>query len=278
MAPQIGDILETEIGYKFDIKHIADGELFFGRPAHPSWSQAMPIESWPHFCADLRQEVYTGLTTSEIRALVKSDHLTEIVLALVEGRGEWLERGNSGNVFRYGTQAIKVSSTVPYHPENPGHLTIKESVQQLKREFDTCMALLDLDIPGILPAHYRVVGEKAFMFMPFIEIATKENPMTELQCRAIAKTIHRLHGAKYVYGDSRIQAGLWNGLPFLIDLGEAMPYTGQGKRSWCRRRDDISALNRFFEEMGHVPYILERSRAISDKKIEAFRNKVRPII
>jgi hypothetical protein len=265
--PQVGDSVSLRLlnNRTIEVKEVGPESITVGYPEY-DFGAVMPIEAWRHFATDLdgRCNVFD---------VIHPEACHPAIYAVLDGDAEFVGRGNSGSVFRYRQYAVKVSSPVPYHPiSSQWYQTIEQSRLQVELEHRMIRHLQGLDVICLLPGELHQCGEKSFIVMPWVDT---DSGLTYEQCRTLAKALHKMHFHGYVYGDGIMQAGLWNGLPFFIDLGEARMIDPARKGIWSERKDDMESLNRLFEKYGHIsPYSIARL-AIADKKLKKFWERVK---
>lgn len=166
----------------------------------------MPKASVQHFINDLSQKVQ-----------VKGKSDDYYVQAVIDGKGEYLGKGDDGVVYAIEDKAIKVSTTVPYVPTNPFH---KSPAQSARRMYDVQriqQQLKDAGVPCILPSYIKFVGDKAFMVQPRIQLV----PLSFDQLQRIRKSVEEINKRGYAIRDE-IQAGVLDGKAYHYDLSKIM--------------------------------------------------------
>jgi hypothetical protein len=213
-----------------------------GQTAEIAWPGAdyaaatMPSASLKHFVNDLsgRVDVPPGSGDPAIDAVSS-------------GKAEFLGKGDDGLAFRAGDKAVKVSTTVPFVPTNPGHRSPQEAADMLAAQGELNNDLARRGVPGLLPVEVKRHGDKAFLVRPYLEVPEK---LTAEQAGKVRKTIDALHDLGYVVGDE-IQVGLLGGEPYLFDLGKARKAGPAGKQATAYAlQDDSDAYERLLKKSG----------------------------
>lgn len=164
----------------------------------------MPAASVAHFVNDLQAQVVAPLGADPL------------VNAVIRGEAEFLGKGDDGLVFRVGSNAVKVSTTVPYQPFNTHHLTPQQAAQRLAEQQATSEAMRLDGVPGILPSRFVMQGDKGFMIRPYVELV----PLDREQLESVAESVERAHALGWVFRDA-IQVGELDGGLFHYDTGKA---------------------------------------------------------
>jgi hypothetical protein len=200
---------------------------------HGVW---MPRVSVAHFVNDLRGLVYGPPA---------KDRLVSAVLA---GKGELLGRGDDGVVFRVGRHTVKVSTTVPYQPFNPGHKTPREAIARMVRQHEVSEAMRRDGVPGIFPSKLVVHGDKAFLIRPFVNIPSR---LTRAQLDAVARSVEIAHSKGWVFRDD-LQVGEYQGRLYHFDTGKAeRSTTRETAGEWqSEEASDLQRLKYLFREHG----------------------------
>lgn len=181
-----------------------DGQVRISRHGEEGYGPWMPKESVKHFVNDLAGKV----------DLPKSGRAD--IDAVIEGKAEALGKGDDGIAFKVGDKVVKVSTTVPYQPENPGHRTPKQAIEMLKKQVEAGNKLSD--IAGIQRSEFVEHGDKGFQIKEWVKIPEK---FTRDQLDQIQKIVIEVHKRGYAVKDD-IQAGLdKKGKPVLFDIGKA---------------------------------------------------------
>lgn len=167
--------------------------------------------------------------------------------AVTSGKAEFLGKGDDGLAFKVGDKVVKVSTTVPYQPENPGHRSPEQAVDMLRRQVEVGNKLADLGVPGIQRSEFVQAGDKGFQVKPWVEIPEK---FTREQLTAIQDSLIAMHKAGYSLNDA-VQAGLdADGKPVLFDVGKAAPSTGAGYNSSIE--SDFDRLKMLYQDSGET--------------------------
>ena len=241
-------------GYTYDavVSGVKDGKatllhLQSGEPLSSDrllMGTEMPAESVAHFANDLNGRVFGEHTgTPEIDAVL-------------DGRAQFLGKGQDGIAFRVGDSVVKVSTTVPFQPFNPGHLTPERAIARALKQHDTVEQMRAAGIPGLLPERVEVHGDKAFTIKPYLTIP---DTLTQEQLDSVAASIKAAHAAGWVWADE-IQVGTLGDRLYHFDTGQAQ--RSQRTDSEDHMSDaysDIQALKRLYEKYGSK-YLTERER------------------
>lgn len=233
-------------GYAFDavVSGVKDGKagvlhLQSGEPLSSDrlrMGTEMPVESVAHFANDLNGRVYGQHTgTPEIDAVL-------------DGRAQFLGKGQDGVAFRVGDSVVKVSTTVPYQPLNLGHLTPEDAIARALEQHDTVEQMRAAGVPGLLPERVEVHGDKAFTIKPYLTIP---DTLTQEQLDSVAASIKAAHAAGWVWRDE-IQVGTLGDRLYHFDTGQAGRDTSSPDAMYHMTSiyDDDRALKRLFEKYG----------------------------
>lgn len=224
---------ERNLKYRVAKRH-DDGTVTLSQHADSDHGPQMPAESVKHFVNDLAGRV----------ELPK--HSRDDINAVIQGKAKLLGKGDDGIAFKVGNDVVKVSTTVPFQPENPGHRTPDEAADMLKRQVETGNKLADLGVKGIQRSEYVRHGDKGFQIKPWVEIPEK---LTREQLDKIQQIVLDVHAKGYAIKDD-IQAGLdAQGEPVMFDVGKA------GKQSdatgiYADTRVDLDNLKRLYRDHG----------------------------
>lgn len=198
---------------------------------------AMPAASVAHFVNDLQGEV------------VVPQGRDPYVNAVAAGDAEFLGKGDDGLAFRAGPMVVKVSTTVPYQPFNPGHQSPAQAARRMADQQAISAAMRRDGVPGILPSKLVVQGDKAFMVKPYVEVGDLDCD----QVASVAQSVEYAHDAGWVFRDS-FQVGTLpsDGALYHFDTGKAARSTTHRTRHAydSQESDDISELRRFFRQHG----------------------------
>lgn len=169
-------------------------------------SIVMPLASVSHFIGDLGGQVNVNKKTGD-----------PAIDAVIDGKGEFLGKGDDGVAFGVGDEVVKMSTTVPYVPSNPGHRYPSKAARMIYGEVKAAKELRELGVPAILPYRLKIVGDKAFLVRPKVDIL--EN-LTREQLETVRESIKQMHEHDWAHRDM-MQVGLWNGQLYHYDLGKA---------------------------------------------------------
>lgn len=174
-------------------------------PDHPGIE--MPLASVAHFKNDLNRKVDIGSRRT-------GDQAVDMVL---DGKATYLGKGDDGVVFEAGDEIVKVSTTVPYIPENPGHISPLASVQRLKKQWQTSEAMRAAGVPGILPSRFLARGDKGFIVRARVDIHDK---LTPEQLKEVRDSMRAMHHHGWSLNDD-VQVGERDGRMWHFDTGKA---------------------------------------------------------
>ena len=191
--------------------------------------------------------------------------------AVIDGKATLLGKGNDGLMFKVGRYAVKVSTTVPFQPDNPGHRSPEEAMKHLEQAAKLGEKLRKAGVPGILPSKIVRHGDKAFEVRELLRVPAR---FTQDQVNQIAAALETMHQKGYSMRD-KVQAGVaGDGKAYLFDLGQAAPIR-EGTAGKHDREDDLSSLRTFAAQHGalHIPQTAESiddrwTRAIDPKQIK----------
>ncbi len=171
----------------------------------------MPKASVKHFVNDIEGKV----------DVPQSDD--PLINAVATGKAKLLGKGDDGMAFQVGDQIVKVSTTVPYQPENPGHRTPEGAADMLRRQVELGNHLADLGVKGIQRSRFVKHGDKGFQIREMLDIPKK---FSREQLDKIQDTLIGMHKHGFSLNDA-VQPGLdKNGEPVFYDVGKAEPITG----------------------------------------------------
>lgn len=195
----------------------------------------MAAPSFRHMKADLEGRVDLPPTSSN-----------EHVNAVVSGKGKLLGKGDDGIAFKVGDQVVKVSTTVPYQPFNPGHRTPKEAIEMLRGQVEVANKLADAGVPGMLRSEFVQHGDKGFQIKPHVEIPAK---LTRAQLDKARESVLAMHAKGYALNDD-VQVGLEGDRVVLYDTGKAAPAKGEGLFS--DQRADLDRIADLYRQHGET--------------------------
>lgn len=224
---------ERRLTYR-TVKEHADGTVTLSQHKDSDHGPRMPAESVKHFKNDLAGKV----------DLPK--HGRAEIDAVIEGRAELLGKGDDGIAFKVGDKVVKVSTTVPFQPENPGHRSPDEAADMLERQVEVGNKLAGMGIKGIQRSEYVRHGDKGFQIKPWVEIPKR---FSREQLDKIQQTVLDVHDKGYAIKDD-IQPGLdGSGEPVLFDVGKAGPQ-GPATGIYADTRVDLDNLARLYRDHG----------------------------
>jgi len=214
----------------------------------------MPRASLKHFVNDLAGRV----------DLPKSGNAD--INAVIDGSAKLLGKGDDGIAFHVGDKVVKVSTTVPFQPDNPGHRSPGAAADMLRQQTDIGNTLADKGIP-VLRSTFVKHGDKGFQIKPYVEIPKK---LTRKQLDEVQEHLHLMHAAGFSLND-QIQVGVLDGKVVFYDTGKAAPNTGTGM--WASTSHDIDRLEHLYTEHGErfVNTKAPRGAAMWDKADEIAR-------
>ncbi len=214
----------------------------------------MPRASLPHFVHDLEGRV--DLPRSRVPQID----------AVVTGNAELLGKGDDGLVFRVGDEVVKVSTTVPFQPENSPHISPAEALERLREQ--TKMHNVVAELGGADHAVFYVHGDKGFQIKPYVVIPEK---FSQAQLDAVQLILIRLHNHKIVLRD-KIQPGIdQEGHVKLFDVGKSEPVSSSAKRyTWSSQYEiDYENLEDLYRESGVTFIDLDPVRRKIEEKKQA---------
>ena len=152
--PQIGN----PGPFTYYVVDLGKGKVRLSRYADGRYGPVMPRASVKHFVNDL-----------EGRVQLRPSKRPEID-ALIRGTAQLLGKGDDGVAFRVGDKVVKMSTTVPYQPENPGHRSPAEAIERLRKQTLIHNAIVDrLGTSGCLErAEFVRHGDKGFQIKPYV--------------------------------------------------------------------------------------------------------------
>ncbi len=204
----VGQTLRVREGEResdVQVKKVEDGKVHIGYADSQHTTTSMPEESFHHFVNDLAGKV----------DVPPSDNPS--IEAVRAGQAEFLGKGDDGLAFRAGDKAVKVSTTVPHIPTNPGHRTPAQAAEMLRHQTEVSEEMRAAGVPGILPVEFVAHGDKGFQIRPYVEIPDKP---TKDQLDDVAAKLKAMHAAGYAMNDEP-QWGIVGGKVFFYDTGKA---------------------------------------------------------
>jgi 3'-phosphoadenosine 5'-phosphosulfate sulfotransferase (PAPS reductase)/FAD synthetase len=220
---------------------IGDGKVSLSQHADGKYGMVMPKASVKHLKNDLAGKV----------DLPKSGHLD--IDAVIEGKAELLGKGDDGLAFKVGNKVVKVSTTVPYQPDNPGHRSPEQAKEMIRAQVVIGNHLAD-QVQGIQRSTFVAHGDKGFQIKPYVRIPDKWGPG---QLETIQDILIDMHKAGYSLNDE-VQVGIDpSGDIVMFDVGKAAR-TPEGRGDPNDRDSDPSidmeALKRLYDKSG-VPFV-----------------------
>jgi superfamily II DNA or RNA helicase len=226
--------MHEQVTWNYRVVKREGGQVKLSRHEGLDYGPTMPEESVKHFQNDLAGKV-------DLPPAGRPE-----IDAVTSGKAEFLGKGDDGLVFKVGDQVVKVSTTVPYQPENPGHRTPEAAAEMLRKQVEVGNLLAGKGIPGIQRSEYVRHGDKGFQIKPWVEIP---KTFTREQLDKIQDTVIGVHKAGYALRDS-VQAGLdAKGEPVLFDVGKA-GLQGKGTGIYSDIESDMDSLRKVYHESG----------------------------
>lgn len=214
----------------------ADGSVRIASSAaglERGYGTKMPAASFRHLQNDLEGRV-------DLPASGRPD-----IDAVISGKAKLLGKGDDGIAFRVGDKVVKVSTTVPYQPFNPGHRSPRDANEMLRKQVEVGNKLASAGVPGMLRSEYVHHGDKGFQIKPYVEIPSK---LTQAQLDDARTALLAMHEKGYALNDD-VQVGLDKaGKVVLYDIGKAAPAKSEG--IFDERREDIMRLRALYQQHG----------------------------
>ena len=243
--PKVGDRYSIKVPAKifgkavegtYRVVHVDDQHVKIAQHEGSDYGPTMPIESLKHFKNDLEGRV----------DLPKSGR--KEIDAVIDGSAKLLGKGDDGIAFKVGDQVVKVSTTVPFQPDNPGHRSPKQASDMLRRQVETANKLSDLGVKGVQRSEFMEHGDKGFQIKPWVEIPEK---FTREQLDKIQDIVLEIHSHGYALHDT-VQAGIdRHGDPVLFDVGKASPMETKTGR-FSDANSDFGNLKSLYSDSGEV--------------------------
>ena len=168
---------------------------------------SIPLQSISQFVQDMTAD-YSEMNLSQI------PHID----AIIKGKAKFLGKGMDGMVFKSLGDVVKVSTTVPFHPDQQTHRTPEQARRHTKKEFDLHRRLSH--IPCVLPAEYVEWADRGWMIKPYLDLRD-EKSITEKEFAMLAECIEAIHSEGVAVGDM-VQYGRGkDGQIYLLDLGQS---------------------------------------------------------
>lgn len=204
-------VLERDQAVQFTVQGTKDGKVAIAQ----TWdgkegpSIVMPAASLRHFVNDLSGKVDLPATSENT-----------LVNDVINGKGTLLGKGDDGVVFQVGDHVVKMSTTVPYQPMNPGHRTPEAASDMLEKQVEVGNKLYEAGVPGIQRSEFVRHGDKGFQIKPWVEIP---ETLTREQLESARDSVLAMHQHGYALNDS-VQVGIdAQGKTLLFDIGKAAP-------------------------------------------------------
>lgn len=244
---------------KFHVKDLGNDQVRLSRHEDREFGPTMHRDAVKHFVNDIEGRV----------ELPKHDSHAAIN-AVIEGKAQHLGKGDDGVAYKVGDQVVKVSTTVPYQPENPGHRHPDDAIKMLKKQVEVGNKLAK-KIPGIQESEFVQHGDKGFQIKPYVEIPDK---WTKEQLDQIQDTIIAMHKEGYAMHDE-IQPGLHEGKPVMYDVGKAglIHRGGTGIYKDADIEDDFSSLKRLYNDSGLGDKFVRRDKDEGEQIFDQIRDK-----
>lgn len=200
------------------------GEVMYSRVS-------MPSASVKHFHDDLN-----GIVRG------KPDSLVPEVNAVIRGDARKIDKGNDGIVYAVGDHIVKVSTTVPYQPENAGHRLPKEAIAHTLAEFKVHQRLENL--LSVPPATFVEHAGRGWLVKPFMVFDT---PMTKAELDQLSKDLDAMHAMGIVLGDElQVGRSVIDGRVYFSDLGQVRALRPNGYDA----KDDKIGLKALYRKNG----------------------------
>ena len=215
----------------------------------------MPVASLKHFVNDLAGKID-----------VPPDSGRPEIDAVSSGAAELLGKGDDGIAFKVGDKVVKVSTTVPYQPTNPGHRTPEQAADMLEAQVQMGNHLADLGIEGVQRSEFVRHGDKGFQIKPWVEIPEK---FTRAQLDAVQDTLIAIHKAGYAIRD-KVQPGIGSdGKPVMFDVGKAAPQS-DATGIYSDVQSDMDEMRQLYEEHGQA--FVRRDFSEAAKQLEKVKD------
>ncbi len=161
---------------------------------------------------------------------------------VLAGKAPFLGKGDDGVVFDAGEMVVKVSTTVPFHPDGMNQRLPSEAAKMLFMNARLVEQLRKQGVPGLLPTYAKIVGDKAFVVMPKVDIKAT---FTKEETKEVKASIEAIHAAGYSINDE-IQVGSWNGHMYHFDLGKMAKISHKEDP-----KDDMDRFKFWMQQSGH---------------------------
>jgi hypothetical protein len=215
---------------RYEMKMSEKGDKVLLRYMDSARQTSIPLQSISQFVQDMTADF------SEMN-LAQIPHID----AIIKGKAKFLGKGMDGMVFKSLGDTVKVSTTVPFHPDQQTHRTPEQARRHTKKEFDLHRRLAH--IPCILPVEYVEWADRAWMIKPYLDLRDDKN-ITEKEFEMLERCIEAIHAEGVAVGDMLQYGRGKDGQIYLLDLGQSRTPT-----KWDYK-DDISALQRVADKRG----------------------------
>ncbi len=152
--------------------------------------------------------------TGKVQVNAKTDD--PYINKVLAGEGQYLDKGDDGLVFAVGDMVVKVSTTVPFQPDSQWQRSPSGAAKMIVMNVRLTEQLRKQGVPGILPTYFKIVGDKAFMVRPKVDI---KKTYSREQIKEVKASIEAIHKAGYSINDE-IQVGERSGHMYHFDLGK----------------------------------------------------------
>lgn len=229
----------------FYMRDLGDGNVRLTYDRNSTYGPIMPASSVRHFVNDLEGRV--ELPPSGIPA----------VDAVTEGRAELLGKGDDGVAFRVGREVVKVSTTVPYQPTNPGHLSPEAAADRMRQQTETHNHLVAVTggaciDPAVFVQHGQGSDVKGFQIKPYVDSVPEGVRLSREQLDALQDCLITIHQAGYAIND-QIQVGLGpDGRLRMFDVGKAAPLSTDERWRKDEIQTDINNLSYLYRQHGRT--------------------------
>ncbi len=228
---------ETAV-FRYHVKDVGGGKVRISRHEDRKYGPTMPVASLKHFVNDLEGKV----------DLPRHPHHAGIN-AVIDGKATMLGKGDDGVAFKVGDQVVKMSTTVPYQPENPGHRSPENAADMLRAQVDIGNKLA-MTIPGIQHSEFERHGDKGFQIKEYVEIPDK---FSRAQLDSAQDTLIAMHEHGYSLNDE-VQVGVNSkGDVVMFDVGKASSLDADdaSKGIYSAAQGDMDNMKRMYQEHGH---------------------------
>ena len=189
----------------------------------------MPTKSFPHFVQDLTLD-FSGMPKSRVKE----------IQAVIDGRAKYLGKGHQGLAFKVGKKTVKVSTTIPFHPDMQPHRSAREAADEIAAEGRLIQKLSRHPcVPEV--KIYRHAG-RTWLVKPYLTIID-EDKLSQKDVDDMEKCLRKLHAMNYMLGD-RPQFGRkpQGRRAFFLDLGFARKVDPNNEYDVEDRDNEISVL------------------------------------